>query len=520
MTGTQWSGAVGVRRTELLAILSLAVDVALAQPLEQGLRTALVADRLAQALSLPTPQRDRTREVALLRHVGCTAYDEDMVGLLGDEMAFRAGAATVDWGQPREAAPYLFRHLWRTARPGGAGPTLPSGGRLGRLAALPRAPHVFAQAGRAVCEVGDLLAADLGLDDTGRASLVALYDRWSDQGDRMPIEAQVVQVAEVVAVFVGAGGPQEVERVLDRRRGAALDPVVAGVALRDLPGLVEELDGPHVWERVLEAAPHPPDPLTATELTALSRAVGRFADAKSPYTTGHSARVAELAGPAAARLGADVQAVRQAGHLHDVGRVGVAAPVWTRPGPLSRSDHEQVRLHVYLTERILSAAPALAAPAYLASCHHERLDGSGYHRGLAASALGVGCRVLAAADAFAAMSERRAHREALAPAEATRQLRADVRAGRLDGAAAEAVLDAAGQPAARPTRPAGLTAREADVLRLLARGMSNPQIARTLVVSPKTVGHHVESIYAKAGVSTRAAAALWAAQRGLVGDHR
>jgi DNA-binding CsgD family transcriptional regulator len=180
-----------------------------------------------------------------------------------------------------------------------------------------------------------------------------------------------------------------------------------------------------------------------------------------------------------------------------------------------------VRLHPYLTERMLVCSPALAPLAGIAAQHHERLDGSGYPRGLAGGAVSPGGRVLAAADFYRARTEPRPHRPASTAGEAAAQLRAEVRAGRLDGGAAEAVLSAAGHRATRrPARPAGLTSREIEVLRLLARGLPNKQIAERLVISRKTVSHHVEHIYAKTGTTNRALASLFAASHALIGDAR
>jgi HD-GYP domain-containing protein (c-di-GMP phosphodiesterase class II) len=219
---------------------------------------------------------------------------------------------------------------------------------------------------------------------------------------------------------------------------------------------------------------------------------------------------AGLGEPAAAEL-------RRAGLLHDVGRIGVSNAVWDKPGALSETEMERVRMHPYLTQRTFSRSPRLAALAEVAAAHHERLDGSGYPRGLAGGALSPEARILAAADAYQAMSELRPHRPARSPEDAAWQLREEVRRGRLDADAVDAVLGAAGHRVARRREgPAGLTQREVEVLVLLARGLSNKAIAEQLVVSPKTVGSHIEHIYRKIGCSTRAAASLFAMQHGLL----
>jgi HD-GYP domain-containing protein (c-di-GMP phosphodiesterase class II) len=203
--------------------------------------------------------------------------------------------------------------------------------------------------------------------------------------------------------------------------------------------------------------------------------------------------------------------------LHDIGLHGVPASILDKPGPLSKSESERMRMHAYYTERMLARPPVLARLGAIAALAHERSDGSGYHRGLAGPAIPATGRLLAAACAYRAMTEPRAHRPAMTAKQATAELRGDVRAGRLDPGAADAVLAAAGQShGKRRTGPAGLTPREVEVLALIARGASNRQAAQALGITPKTAGTHIERIYAKTGASTRSTATLFAMQHGLL----
>jgi HD-GYP domain-containing protein (c-di-GMP phosphodiesterase class II) len=175
-------------------------------------------------------------------------------------------------------------------------------------------------------------------------------------------------------------------------------------------------------------------------------------------------------------------------------------------------------MHPYYTERVLARPPALARLGTLASLHHERLDGSGYHRGVPASMLSPAARILAAADVYHAMIEPRPYRPARTPGTAAAELRREVRAGRLDSEAVNGVLGAAGQQV-RSTRRvlvAGLSEREVEVLRLLARGHTKKHIAQLLVISQKTVDQHTMHIYNKIAVSTRAAATLFAIEHNLL----
>jgi HD-GYP domain-containing protein (c-di-GMP phosphodiesterase class II) len=271
---------------------------------------------------------------------------------------------------------------------------------------------------------------------------------------------------------------------------------------------------------VIDAEPELTVVLSWDRCDAALLAIANFVDLKSPYSLGHSRAVADLAAEAGARLGlseAEVRTLCRAGLVHDFGRLGVSNAIWDKRGPLGAGEWERVRLHPYLTERMLQQSAVLAPLGAIAVQHRERLDGSGYPRRLSGAAISRPARILAAADAYQAMREPRPHRPERNPDEAAAELRADVRAGQLDAEAVEAALGAAGHRVPRRREgPAGLTAREVEVLRLLSRGLSNKEIAKQLVISPKTAGNHIEHIYAKIGASTRASASLFAMQHGLL----
>ena len=260
--------------------------------------------------------------------------------------------------------------------------------------------------------------------------------------------------------------------------------------------------------------------MTGTQFDAALEAVADFTDVKSPFTIGHSRGVADIAGEAARIVGLGEEAaklVRRAGLVHDLGRLGVSNAIWDKSGILSHAETERVRLHPYLTARMLAYSPGLAPLAAIAVQHHERLDGSGYPSGLSGGSVSPEGRVLAAADFYHSRTEPRPHRPACSATEAAAKLRAEATAGRMDGEAVAAVLTAAGHRATRRrASPAGLTGREVEVLRLLARGLSNKEIAERLVISRKTANHHVEHIYAKTGTTNRALASLFAATHGLI----
>jgi HD-GYP domain-containing protein (c-di-GMP phosphodiesterase class II) len=360
-----------------------------------------------------------------------------------------------------------------------------------------------------------------------RDALLQVFERWDGKGDpgllagsSISLPVRLVQLADVVEVFNRRGGIDAAVRVARQRSGTQFDPDVVECFCDGAGELLAPVHETTSWDAVIDAQPGLRQTLSHAELDAALEAIANFTDLKSPYTIGHSRGVADLAAEAGEQFGLsqdDVRMLRRVGLVHDLGRLGVSNAIWDKRGPLSVVERERVRLHAYLTERIVWASPVLAPLGVLAAQHHERLDGSGYPRGLKANMLSPPARILAAADVYRAMIEPRPHREALSATEAADELVAEVQAGRLDGDAVDAVLRVAGhEMTPRPRRPAGLTQRELEILRLLARGLLNKQIAQRLDITPKTVGNHVEHIYAKIGVSSRAAAALFAAEHGLL----
>jgi HD-GYP domain-containing protein (c-di-GMP phosphodiesterase class II) len=260
--------------------------------------------------------------------------------------------------------------------------------------------------------------------------------------------------------------------------------------------------------------------LSGERLDSALLAIGNFVDLKSPYFLGHSRAVADLAAAAAARIGlseAETVTLRRAGLMHDLGRLGISNGILDKADPLGAGEWERLRLQPHLTERMLRQSEALAPLGTIAVQHRERLDGSGYPRGVSGSGISREARILGAADAYQAMREPRPHRAALSAEEAAARLNEEVRSGRLGAEAVDAVLGAAGHRVPRRRAgPAGLTPREVEVLRLLARGLSNKEIAQRLVIAPKTVANHAEHIYAKIGAQTRAAPGLFAMRHGLL----
>jgi HD-GYP domain-containing protein (c-di-GMP phosphodiesterase class II) len=410
----------------------------------------------------------------------------------------------------------------RAVAPPGESPLV----RAGQLARrLPRVAKVFKEHIAAFCEVATMLTDQLGIDRSVGAQFEFVAERWDGKGEPgrargadIPLPMRIVHVARDAVFQRMLGDADHAASVVRRRAGHAFDPdVVAALAAES-----EELfaiEAESAWDEALASEPRPHIFLRGDAIDDALAAMADFSDLASPYLIGHSTGVATLAMNAARSCRfdlADITTIGRAALVHDIGRVAVPARIWQQPGPLTPDDWEKVRLHPYHTERILHRSPFLDVLGGIAGAHHERCDGSGYHRGTSAAGLNPLVRLLAAADAYRAKTEPRSYRVPLAPEQAAEMMTSEVHSGRLDAGAVKAVLEAAGQPTPRIERPAGLTPRETEVIGLLARGLQTKQIARALGISAKTADNHIQNVYGKIGVSSRAAAALFAMQHGLV----
>jgi HD-GYP domain-containing protein (c-di-GMP phosphodiesterase class II) len=507
-----------IRVAEVIAALSLATDLGIAVPLEHGLQSTLLAMRLADRLSVDAETAVQTYYACQLFYIGCTANTDVPAELFGADDALTTYASPSRFGSRAEMTAGFLRAV---APPGGA--PLVRASQLARR--LPTLGKVVKHHIAAFCEVARMLTDRLGVVPSVGALFAHVAERWDGKGepghargDQLPLAMRIVHVARDAAFQRMIGGPEYAVSVVRRRAGHAFDPEVVAALTDERVGFLA-MDTASAWEETLACEPRPHTLLEGGSIDRALAAIGDFADLVSPYFVGHSAGVAVLAMNAAQRCHfdmADVTMIRRAAFIHDTGRVAVPARIWRQPGPLTPDDWEKVRLHPYQTERILHRSPFLAVLAEVAGAHHERCDGSGYHRGTAAQGLTASARLLAAADAYRTKIEPRPHREPLTPEQAAETLTREVHVGRLDAVAVRAVVEAAGQRTPRIEGPAGLTQRETEVIRLLARGLQTKQMARVLGISVKTADNHIQNAYSKIGVSTRAAAAVFAMQHGLV----
>ncbi len=512
-----------LRLAELVATLALAQDNAFGQPLESQLRSCLLASWLCDEAVFHDDVRSDAYWVSLLRYIGCTGHAHEVAVLFGDEIAIRAQTLVHDGGNPAEVMRDVFEYAtrWR-----------PESEREAVVKMLQETGHDWAVHNFASgCEVADMLVVRLDFEPGVREALACTFERWNGKGfprhvggDAIPLSMRIVHLTHDMEAIGRLFSPEQAIAAAGDRRGETYDPALADLFLEHGAAWFGRLSETEPWDAVLALEPEPRRMLDGEALDHALEVAADFIDLKSAYWGGHSRRCAQLAADAARVLGfseEDTTALRRAALVHDFGTSAVPNSIWDKPGTLTRTEFDRVELHTMLTEQMLRRSPAFDTVTPAAAAHHEKCDGSGYHR--RASDTGErGACVLAATEIYVGMTTERADRPPFSADEAAAELRRLEADGVLEQTATRAVLVAAGhgEPKAGGRKGSqnrgGLTRREVDVLQLAARGLTTGQIADRLVISPKTADHHIQHIYAKIGVSTRAAAALWAMQNDYV----
>ncbi len=460
----------GVRLAELVAALSLATDLGLGQPQQHVICQTLVAMRMADLEGLSEEDRAAIFYVSLLAWVGCVADSHEMGKWFGDDTSVRADSYLVDMtGLPMMR--FMIGHVGTGSAP------IQRLTMIGRF--LAGGSKEIQQSMTAHCQTSGDLSLRLGLGPEVRDPLQQAFERWDGKGSPGKVAGadisrimRIVHVANAVEALHRIGGIDAAVEMLRSRRGTEFDPELVDrfcAHAGELLAGIDEVDG---WDALIGGRDELGRTLSGEDLDGALEAFADYADVKSPFMLGHSRGVAQLAAAAAATVGLprhDVTLVRRAALVHDVGAIGVSAGILDKVGRLTEADRERIRTHPYLTARTFSKPPALAAIGRLAATHHERIDGSGYPSGLTGDGLPMTARVLGAADVYHALLEPRPYRGPWAPDAARDVLVAEVTAGRLDGDAVQAVLDAAGHRRRAPASHAGLSTREVEVLVLLSR---------------------------------------------------
>jgi HD-GYP domain-containing protein (c-di-GMP phosphodiesterase class II) len=513
-----------LRLAEFVATLALAQDNAFGQPLESQLRSCLLASWICEAAGVQSDVREDAYWVALLRYVGCTGHAHEVATVFGDEIAIRAQTLVHDAANPTE----VMGDVVAFATAGRSDDERDEIIRMLQETAHEWAVHNFASG----CEVADMLVHRLDFGDGVRDALAYTFERWNGkgfpahaEGEAIPLAMRVVHLSHDMEAIGRLFSPDRAIGAARDRRDRTYDPKLADLFVAHGRSWFDRLGETDPWDAVLALEPEPRRILEGEDLDRALVVAADFIDLKSPYMGGHSRRCAQLATDAAQVLGQPEEAVamlRRAALVHDFGTTAVPNSIWDKPGPLTRTEFDRVELHTMLTEQMLRRSPALTVLNSVACTHHEKCDGSGYHKRTRADTGDPAACLLAATEIYVGLTTERADRPPHSDAAAAVELRRLETEGMLEPRATRAVLVAAGhgEPTARtrkrPENPGGLSRREVDVLGLAARGLTTREIADRLVISPKTADHHIQHIYGKIGVSTRAAAALWAMQHDVV----
>lgn len=406
-----------IRLPEVISALSFALDLVEGQPQGHAVRTCLLGMRLAREVGMP---REGLRDLfyaLLLKDVGCSSNSSRICALLeADDRAASGDLRTTDWCELPESASRVM--------PCGS----PAGALRDSMSVFTRDSAAAALEARELvrmrCERGAAIVRELGLSRATADAVRSLDEHFDGRGhpeglagDSIPLAARIVGLAQTIEVFHARFGQLAALEVARQRRGTWFDPQ-----------LVAALDSMQRDERFWRDY-NEPDPRLALsayepeerslladpdQLDRTARAFAKVIDAKSPWTYFHSEGVAAVAGGIAEVMGLppeQVRELRRAGLLHDIGKLGVSNLILDKPGPLTHQEMISMRRHTAYTHSILERVGAFRSLAELAASHHERLDGSGYHRGVGADQLSVPARILCVSDMYEALAARRPYRE-------------------------------------------------------------------------------------------------------------
>jgi HD-GYP domain-containing protein (c-di-GMP phosphodiesterase class II) len=444
-------GSRTIALSELIEALSYALDITEGEPPGHARRTCVIGMRLADELGLDPPARSDLFYALLLKDAGCSANSARMAALFAaDDHVAKRTSKLIDWARPLPA----FVWSVRTVAPDGS-----LRDRLDRLRVIKDEGQVTRSLMEARCDRGAEIARSIGFSEATAEAIRALDEHWDGHGQprglrgaEIPLAARILCLAQTTEVLTGARGSETAYRVAVKRSGRWFDPELVD-ALR---GFRADRDFWDVLDVADIAALEPPDRLLVADesrMDQIAQGFARIIDAKSPWTHRHSERASTIATGIGSLLGFDAACVRglaRAARLHDIGKLAISNRILDKPGRLDDVEFAQVKAHPLVSQRILERVPGFSELAPLAGAHHERLDGTGYPRGLMADELTMPMRVLAVADVYEALTADRPYRSTYTAAQAFAIMRREV-PRRLDAdafAALEALL-AAGLERAR-----------------------------------------------------------------------
>jgi HD-GYP domain-containing protein (c-di-GMP phosphodiesterase class II) len=412
------------RLSEVTGALSHALDLTEGQPVGHSQRSCMIALEIASRLHLDPAARQDLFYAMLLKDAGCSTSAARIVEIFGaDDIAVKRDKMFLDMSRPADVVSWVSH-----ASPVGEGRLMRAGRLVRTIRELMRQGNEIAETR---CERGADIVRRLGFSDAAAETVRTIGERWDGrgmpqrlQGDEIPLPARIASVAQTAEVYAVAEGPQAAFDVVADRRGRWFDPEVADAFISigtDHP-LWESMAADSLHELLALLEPEEAHALADEEgLERVAEAFADVIDAKSPYTARHSRDVARYAVAIGEAMGfppAELRVLRRAGLLHDIGKLGISNTILDKPGKLTDDEFAEVRRHPLYSQQILGQVSAFADIAPLASAHHERLDGRGYHRGLSADQLTPAMRALTCADVFDALTAARPYRGPMDPSDA------------------------------------------------------------------------------------------------------
>ena len=407
-----------MRFSELMGALSHALDLTEGQPKGHCIRVCWIGMQVGEAIGLDAAALRDLYYTLLLKDLGCSSNAARICELyLTDDLTFKRHYKTVGDGLP-DVLRFVFSHTGLNAG---------LAGRLRSVANILRhGVEITDELIKTRCTRGAEIARRLRFGDSVAAGIGSLDEHFDGHGrpeglcgQAIPLYARIALLAQVVDVFRTLDGEGAAMRELRDRAGTWFDPELVRTmeAVGALPEFWTTLASPHVEPAVFAMEPGAGNVVLDDDyLDDIAAAFGQVVDSKSPFTAGHSARVAEMVEAIAQRLGvppARRRWLRRGALLHDLGKLGVSNSILDKPGKLDAEEWVCMRRHPTHTEAILSRIGAFSELARVAGAHHERLDGAGYPRGLRADEITLETRIITTADIFDALSADRPYRSAV-----------------------------------------------------------------------------------------------------------
>lgn len=409
-----------LKLSELIASLSYALDITEGQPPGHCVRACWIGMHIGRQAGMLDEQLWELYYTLLLKDLGCSSNAARICELyLTDDLNFKRDYKTVGDSLPQVLG-FVLKH---TGLKAGLAERFRS-----VMTILRDGPEIARELVATRCQRGADIARLLRFPEGVADGIYSLDEHFNGNGkparlagEAIPLYSRIALLAQVIDVFHTESGREGALKEARARAGQWFDPrlVQAFEQVAQSGVFWSTLAGEGIDEAVTALQPAGAGRQHALDddyLDDIAVAFGQVVDAKSPYTSGHSARVALYTDMIGEALGLSMERrrwLKRGALLHDVGKLGVSNSVLDKAGALDRAEWDAVKLHAGFTETILGRIGAFRELAAIAGAHHERLDGSGYPRGLTADDISIETRIITTADIFDAITAARPYRGAV-----------------------------------------------------------------------------------------------------------